>query len=574
MRRTNYQAFIKILFVQLACSCAQQGVPTGGEKDSQPPQLLESQPQNRQTLYRGNQVTLVFDEFIQLNNPREQIIIVPPLDKKKLEVTSRKNRFILRFNQALKDSTTYNINFRETIQDITERNPVKNLKLAFSTGPDVDTLSISGTVRRHLTNEPQENCVIALLPWSDTANIFKQTPLYFTLSDKNGVYQLDNIKKGKYLIYTFNDKNKNLIVDSQLETFGFKSQPIELKDNNLTVQLTVLKLDMRPLRLASARPVGNQFIIRFNKGFRDISLQVQDTTLNIFYSQPEPSTISIYRSFDLQDSLQLKISCTDSLQNKVDTAIYLKFSKQGMLPEKFNLQLDKVNYHTQSRLLTAEIRFNKPVVKSLADSIIVYADTLHAISFSQTDFTWNKTHTQTSITKTLETPLNFEITPRQRRKQKTDLSQKDKTKEPDYRQLINHLILKRATFISAENDSSTATFASIKKITPEDQATILYNVDSETIALVEAYTKNQVMATSKTKTGRFSNLPPDTYRLRAYIDTNQNGVWDWGNFYLRQEPEPVWFYYENNTADIPAKANWEIGPLWIKQPEPVNKPTQ
>ncbi|GIV37031.1 MAG: hypothetical protein KatS3mg032_1410 [Cyclobacteriaceae bacterium] len=552
-------------------SCAQQGMPTGGEKDTTPPGLVEATPANRQTSFKGNQVVLTFNEYVQLNNPREQLIVIPPIDNKKLEVTARRNKIYIRFNQPLQDTTTYTINFREAVQDITERNPAHNLKLAFSTGPHIDTLIIRGRVVHHLTGEPVENCIVALAHATDTTDIFKHKPRYFTLSDKAGNYQLDNIKKGKYLVYAFLDKNKNLLVDSQSEIFGFKSQPVELIHQNLDINLSVLKLDMRPLKLLAARPVGNVFLIRLNKGFLDVKLKPADTLVTLYYSFPEPSVINLYNTFNLTDSLAAQLTCNDSIGNKIDTLLYIKFARQGIMTDKFELTVNGVRYYDTKNMIIGKINFSKPVVRTIADSIFIHADTTQSIRFESSDFTWNETRTEAAFSKHLPVPLNFEQ--KQQRKPAAIARQGGGLAKaaPDYRHLLNHIIIAKGAFISADNDSSAMLTSQIKLLKPEEFSTLLYEVETNNLCIVQVTGKNKLVASSTGHSGRFSELPPDTYRLKAFIDTNENGKWDWGNFYLKQEPEPVWFYYENNTFDIPAKANWEVGPLWIRPPKDVDK---
>jgi hypothetical protein len=567
--------YLLTIVAYLAFSCAQQGVPTGGEKDTEPPQLLAANPPNRQIHFKGNEVILTFNEYIQLNNPREQIVIVPPLDRKKLEVTAKKNRVYIRFNQSLQDSTTYTLNFREAIQDITERNPARNLKLAFSTGPVIDTLLIKGTVHHLLTDAPAENYTVALAPLSDTLDIFKHKPMYFTYTDKAGNFQLDNLKKGSYIIYAFADQNKNLTIDSQSEPFGFRATPVALTNENLEQHLLVYKLDMRPLKLVSARPVGNQFIIRFNKGYNTLQLQTADSSRTIYYTNPEPTAISIYNTWNIADSLGVRVICLDSISNKIDTTLYVKFSAQRLSPDKFTINIEHVIYYTANKTLLAKLRFSKPVVHLNPDSICIYADSAQVIHFNKDDFTWNNTRTEATIYKALQYPLRFEKKSLERRnlKSQTKTETPEKTK-PDYTTLYNHLILKRNAFISAEKDTLNTSTQAIKELKPEDVGILLYETETTHPVVAELYNKNKIVIKSQGNKGRFTNILRDTYRLRAYIDTNHNGTWDWGNYYQKQEPEPVWHYYDKDTRDIPIKANWEIGPLWIRPVNHVYKPAK
>src|SRR5205085_2581106 len=160
-------------------------------------------------------------------NPREEIIITPSIGKK-TQFKLKDSKVIIEPEFPLRENTTYTLNFREGIKDATEGNIAEDLRLSFSTGPDLDTIYISGTVRDALTEKLPENITVAIYQ-ADTFNIFQHTPEYFTKSTKAATYKITNLKAGTYRIYAFDDKNKNLKVESQSESFGFLSEPIQLQ---------------------------------------------------------------------------------------------------------------------------------------------------------------------------------------------------------------------------------------------------------------------------------------------------------------------------------------------------------
>ena len=61
----------------LITGCASITTPSGGPKDSKPPILIKSIPSPNQTNFKGKTVELVFNEYVKLNNPKEEIIISP-----------------------------------------------------------------------------------------------------------------------------------------------------------------------------------------------------------------------------------------------------------------------------------------------------------------------------------------------------------------------------------------------------------------------------------------------------------------------------------------------------------------
>jgi hypothetical protein len=207
MKRLFIQLIAPVLLL-LWSTCANIKTPSGGPKDKRPPKLVSSKPAANQINYKGVSVELTFNESIKLNNPKEEIIISPS-PAKDIEFTTKGNKVLILPKTPWKDSTTYSILFREGVQDITESNSPTNLKLAFSTGPWIDSLMLSGNAFDLIAGQPKEKITVAVYS-ADTFDIFNDTPSYFTKTDKRGNFVLENIRAGQYKIYAFEDKNKNL----------------------------------------------------------------------------------------------------------------------------------------------------------------------------------------------------------------------------------------------------------------------------------------------------------------------------------------------------------------------------
>src|ERR1044071_2531071 len=150
-----------LIWIIFIGGCARQSSPSGGPKDTIPPKLISANPKNEQTNFNGKTVQLEFDEFLNLNNAKEQVIITPSIGKE-YEITAKRNTAKIDLNTELDSNTTYTINFREAVQDITERNPAKNLKLAFSTGSYVDSMTLQGTVIDFFSTKELKDVTVAL----------------------------------------------------------------------------------------------------------------------------------------------------------------------------------------------------------------------------------------------------------------------------------------------------------------------------------------------------------------------------------------------------------------------------
>ncbi len=57
----------------------------------------------------------------------------------------------------------------------------------------------------------------------------------------------------------------------------------------------------------------------------------------------------------------------------------------------------------------------------------------------------------------------------------------------------------------------------------------------------------------------FLNLIPAQYKMRVIYDTNENGVWDTGNYLLKNQPEKVIYF----PREINVRANWDPKEIFI-----------
>jgi uncharacterized protein (DUF2141 family) len=545
-------------------TCAKQTSPTGGPKDTIPPTLITSRPINQQTNFNQTTIELTFNEQLLLNNPKEQIIINPDTGIP-FEAQVKKNNATIKFESPLNPNTTYVINFREAIQDITEKNSVENLKLAFSTGAYIDSIKIEGSVTNLLTSQEIKDATVALYQ-NDTFNIFKHKPTYFTKTDKKGNYQLTNLKPGDYYLYAFDDKNKNLVIESKSEAYGFFAQPISLRSNVTNKISAIIRLDARDLKLTSARPSGTYFNIKTTKNLRTYSLRTQDGR-PIYSSFAEDfANIRIYNTTFLKDSALIRLTAADSLDNQIDTLFYLKFSTRTTTPEKFQITKSGFRIIQSKGIIKGNIVFNKPLLKINYDSIFYQLDSativrilpenieLDSINNTLTIF---KTYPKELIPNPITTPKTSTTPP---------IKKPGKITQPKSNSDQQFFIASK-TFISAELDSSSQLTEPLKPTTIESTGMITANVRTKSSHyIIQLLSKNFEIIKSfpNTPTAIFEDLEPGDYRLRLIIDHNQDGKWTPGNYFKHTEPETVIFYQnEKKNQIISLKANWELGPLLI-----------
>jgi len=210
-----------ILVVLLCWNCAQQGSPTGGPRDEDPPVVLESDPANYSTNFEAKKILITFDEYIVLDNVNQQLIVSPPMEEKP-EVKLRKRTIIIEFEEELKAQTTYTFNFGSAIKDLHEGNKLLNFEYVFSTGDVLDSLSVRGTLKyAEDLSEPDESLSVMLYDDLRDSVPLTDIPLYVGRSDDSGVFSVNNLRADVYKVFALKDGNNNFLFDLPTEEIAF-----------------------------------------------------------------------------------------------------------------------------------------------------------------------------------------------------------------------------------------------------------------------------------------------------------------------------------------------------------------
>lgn len=557
----NLHWFVCAIFLT---SCARQSSPTGGPKDTIPPVLQKTIPPNEAINFKGKNIQLLFSEDIILNTPKEQLIITPTVGKE-YKIIARKNSVLITFDQDLEDSTTYTFNFRESVQDITEKNPVKNLQVAFSTGDYIDSLSVEGTIYDLLKGKEIKEATVALHVENDTFNILEHPPVYFTKTDEEGKFSINHLKPGNYFAYAFEDKNRNLIVNSRNESYGFVSEYLHLLENIDQVAIGLIRLDARPLKITSARPYNTYFNIRTTKNLRLFELKAADSSHLSYTFGEDQANIRLYKTTE-KDSLLIHLLAIDSIDNQIDTTLYAKYLTREVTPEKFNVTIQSSSIVAEKGQMNATLAFTKPVKEINFDSLYFQIDSLRKINFTKEDLNWDPFLRKLTISKKVSRDLfiSEEALPKPVSTPAPPTVQGKKGTEKKPTEIQNQFISGFGTFISIENDSSKKLTQNIKPVKEAEFSIINIEIKTEEKSfIVELLDNNYKVVqriTNKNRV-RFVDITPGEYQIRLIIDSNKNGRWDPGNYFRETEAEKIIYYRspDGSTSIKGVKANWEIG---------------
>jgi len=207
-------------WIVIISSCANQGMPTGGPRDSIPPVLVETYPDYKALEFDGEEVRLTFSEYIVPDGVREMLVVSPPLEERPT-IRTKSRTLIVQFNEELKDSVTYSLDFKNSIVDNNEGNEYKDLRFAFSTGEVFDSLRVAGQVTNAFNLETKENVLVTLHNNLHDSAVYTVTPAYIARTDEDGFFLMDNVAPGAYRIFSITDNNTDLRYNEGAEQIAF-----------------------------------------------------------------------------------------------------------------------------------------------------------------------------------------------------------------------------------------------------------------------------------------------------------------------------------------------------------------
>ena len=213
---TTLFVFLSSLFI----SCARMGRPDGGWYDETPPSVVSASPEDGGTNVTARKISILFDEFIKVDNPNEKVIISPPqLEQPEIKASGKKIE--VQLNDTLLPNTTYTIDFSDAITDNNENNPMGNYTFSFSTGDAIDTLQVAGYVLEAENLEPVKGILVGLYNNIEDS-VFQTRPmLRVSRTDSRGHFVIKGVAPGSYRIYALQDVDGDYRFSQKSEMIGY-----------------------------------------------------------------------------------------------------------------------------------------------------------------------------------------------------------------------------------------------------------------------------------------------------------------------------------------------------------------
>ena len=533
------------ILILLMSSCAKQSTPMGGPRDEDPPVLVEINPENESLNIKPEKITLTFDEYIKLDNANKNIIITPRVNNDELIISALKNSVIIELNQELEDSTTYVFNFQKSIQDLSEGNSAENLKLVFSTGTTIDSLTFSGKTNIYYPDPraPYEDIIVGLYPSNDTTDVFTAPPYYLTQADSVGNFKITNIKSGDYRAYAWKDDNNSLKAEFKSESFDFLPDTITIDKNVEGINFNLAKGDQTPIRILRSSTNARGYDIIYNKTPVKINIETEGLGENIFYTEGD-KRIKLFAKESLTDSIATKISLIDSVGNKTDSLIYTKFEESERRKEELTISPNSGKSFYKE--LVMELTFNKPLQSIRYDSLYLSYDTASVIPIIPSMISFNDSMRMDKMKINMSIPdsIAFQI---------FTLNAKDST-FLDIEGVFNEKELK----------------ANYKKLRLEELADEISGsiIGAEGPFIIQLISKDEIKREEFINNGNtfsFKLVEAGIYQIRVIADTNGNKRWDPANFSENRLAEQVFYFLdEENSQNITIRAGWTVPDQIIK----------
>ena len=596
--------FYIFCIASIIVGCARMGSPDGGWYDDDPPRVIGATPEDKATNVKSKKITILFDEFIKLEDATNKVIVSPPqLEQPEIKASGKK--IIVELQDTLKDNTTYTIDFSDAISDNNEGNPMGNYTYSFSTGEQIDTFEVSGYVLDASNLEPIKGIAVGL--YDDLADsAFKTKPLMrISRTDGSGHFVIKGVAPGTYRAYALQDADgdfrftqKGEMIAFNHDTFEPSSKPDTRVDTvwrdslhidallqkpythflpdditllafkQLQTDRTLLKTErVEPNKISMYFTYGDSllpqikglnfkadsaFIIETNEKRDTIHYWIRDTTL------VNQDTLSMDITYHVTDTLGNLVLQTDSALDIVPKVSYEKRMKEKAKEiEKWQKEQDKKKkreekYDSIYPVKPLEPKFAVPASMVPGQRITVemptplmHCDTSAVHLYSQIDSLW---YDAECVFRPVENSIRqYEIL-------------------ADWKLGVEYsLEIDSAAFVDIYGLVSNPYKQGIKVKTLDEFSSLTLNISGveavDTTIIVQMLTSQdavtQEVRVTKGK-AEFKYVTPGKFYLRAFIDANGNGVWDTGDYDADRQAEAVYYY----SKELECKEKWDVTESW------------
>ena len=592
------------ILLLLLSGCARMGQPDGGWYDDDPPKVVTCTPADRQAGVKTNKVTITFDEFIKLEDATNKVIVSPP-QLETPEIKAQGKRIVVELKDTLKENTTYTIDFGDAISDNNEGNPMGNFTYSFSTGAQIDTCEVSGTVIDASNLEPIKGIMVGLYKATDPDSAFTTQPLMrISRTDSRGHFVIKGIAPGKYRACALQDADGNFMYSQKSEMIAFSHDTFEpeskpdvrqdtiwrdsLKidsiirvpyihyypDDIVLKAFTCLQTDRYLIKTERKDP--EKFSLYFSYGDSqlpelrgldfdsDSAFVVEHTekmdTIHYWLCDTmlvNRDTLTVEARYMMTDSTGLLVCQTDTIELLPKMSYEKRMKDRQKEMEKWHKQMEKKKKRGEEY---DSIWREKPLTITVVGGGNMAPDQNVTLTLPTPveRFDTAKVHLYTKID-TLWYNAKMKIVP-------TKNVARSYTLMAEWREGGEYSLEIDSAAIVDIYGKETSPLKQGLKVEENDKFSTLQlkisgNVPDSAAVMVQLLNNNDAIVKEvkvADGTADFFYLKPGEYYARAFIDINGNGKWDTGDFYKDLQPEDVFYY----TKKIECKEKWDLSLAW------------
>lgn len=529
--------------VLLLAGCAKISSPTGGPRDTTPPKVVKMTPENQSVRFHDKQIRIFFDEYVTLNNPKTNVLISPPLAESP-QYTLKGKSLIIKFKDTLRANTTYNMVFSDCIRDYHENTPLSYLHYSFSTGDSLDDYTIRGNILDAKTLAPAKDLYVLL--YKNTADSMPLTtrPDFITKSLDNGSFQFQNITEGVYKIFALKDINADLLYNLPNEEIAFQEETVTAYQAMPDSAADSLKAVLPIVMLFSFTATDTvQKLQRYENPASGIYVFPYKIAVNQFTATPADNALSYFeRINETKDTITwyLKSPMSDTTTYYFDADNHLDTVRLTPYHEKRSTGRGRQNQTKKFNVAFLNAgEYNKPLTLKFPYPIRP-SDSFDVYVYSQQQSVKDTVIYRYSVPDTFVMQLPL---PMQYMEKKSYSVMITDSVFYGYNGLTNDTLKMQ---FSAKSVKDYGTLIMSYEL-PEDGKPYI-------VTLWKGERKIQENRLTSSSTITYSYLNPDTYRISAFCDENDNGLWDTGDYSSKRQPEKVFAFPKN----ISIRAYWDL----------------
>ncbi len=582
--------------------CASMMTPTGGPRDTLPPVIVNMTPDNfstgRSTTHH-EKIYIEFDEFVQLKDQQKEFYTSPAMKKKPL-ITLRGRGIVIQLRDTLEENTTYALNFGGAICDNNEGNPLNSMRYVFSTGPEIDSMVLSGYTADSYKADSVSKTFVWFFPADSVENVpeydstvFKYKPAVIARAENNGIFIAQNLKPIRYRIYAIQDKNDNQIYEPGSDQIGFLDEaynPAEQPDfaiwydsirrywsaepqlyfrmfTDATFRRQVLAESQRPQQHKALLYFGAQHpqieSIRFDsipaeRVIVDPQTEGRDT-IALWFNVPAanlPDTIRGEITYLKHDSINRLQPVTEPLKLSWRLIETKEQERQREKLERERRKAEEAGEEWEEPKQENPFAYKLPLTGEINPENDLTADFDYPlVRIDTAALLLTVTNPDQSVE---DVPLRLERDTAQLRRWYIRAPWKT---GGEYTLTIPQGALTDVAGLS--NDSIVGKYTVLD---PEKFATVKIRVrgrDDGTKYIIQLLDGNNALKQEKRDVTsgdvQFNYVPAGDIKFRVIEDRNGNGRWDTGNVVERRQPERAEMYADEKGEDtFVTKTNWEI----------------